>query len=62
MGWNNIRMLTEVKGKMNANQYFQILGDRMVESFEKFEMVEGEQYFQQNNNPKHTSKKATQLL
>ena len=62
MGLNNMRMLTEVKGKMNAKQYFQILGDRMVESFEKFEMVEGKQYFQQNNNPKHTSKKATQLL
>ena len=25
-------------------------------------MVEGEQYFQQNNDPKHTSKKATKLF
>ena len=33
-----------------------------VESFENLEMVEGEQYFQQNNDPKHTSKKATQLF
>ena len=51
MGWNNMGMLIEVKEKMNANQYCQILGDSC-----------GEQYFQQDNNPKHTSKKATQLF
>ena len=33
-------MIIEVKKKMNANQYCQILGDRMVESFEKLEIVE----------------------
>ena len=45
---------------MNADQYCQILGDGVVESFEKLEMDEGEQYFQQDNNPKHTSWKATE--
>ena len=45
MGWNNMGMLIEVKKRMNANQYCQILGDRMVESFEKLEIVKGEQYF-----------------
>ena len=55
-------MLIEVKGKINANQYCQIVGDRIMESFEKLEMVEGEQYFQENNNSKHNSKKATQLF
>ena len=45
MGWNNMRMLIEVKGRMNANQYCHFLGHRMVESFEKLEIVEGEQYF-----------------
>jgi DDE superfamily endonuclease len=29
-----------------------------VESFETLKMEEGECYFQQDNNPKHTSKKA----
>ena len=47
---------------MNPNQYCQILGDRMVDSFEKLEIVAGEQYFQQDNDPKHTSKKAIQLF
>ena len=45
---------------MNADQYCQILGDGVVESFEKLEMDEGEQYFQQDNDPKHTSRKATE--
>ena len=62
MGWNNMGMLIEVKEKMNANQYCQILGDRIVESSEKLEIVVGKQYFQQDNDPKHTSKKATQLF
>ena len=62
MGWNNMGMLIEVEEKMNSNQYCQILGDRMVESFEKLEIVVDEQYFQQDNDPKHTSKKATQLF
>ena len=31
----------------------------MVESFKKLEVVKEEKIFQQNNDPKHTSKKAT---
>ena len=36
-----------------------ILDDGVVESFEKLDMQEGQRYFQQNNDPKHTSKLAT---
>ena len=32
----------------------------MVESFEKLEMEKEERIFQQDNDPKHTSKKAKQ--
>ena len=60
MGWNGVGMLIEVEGKMNADQYCQILSDGMVKSFEKLEMEEGEQYFQQDNDPKRTSRKATE--
>ena len=31
-----------------------------MESFEKLEMEEGERYFQQDSDPKHTSRKATE--
>ena len=60
MGWNGVGMLVEVEEKMNADQYCQILSDGVVESFEKLEMEEGEWYFQQDNDPKHTSRKATE--
>ena len=49
--------LIEVEGRMDAEQYCEILEDGLVESFETLE-IEGEQYFQQDNDPKHTSKKA----
>lgn len=60
MGWNGVGKLVEVQGKMNAEQYCEILEDGMVESFEKLDMEEDERYFQQDNDPKHTSRRATQ--
>ena len=58
MGWNGVGLLVEVQGKMDAEQYCNILDEGMVESFEKLDMAEGEWYFQQDNNPKHTSQRA----
>ena len=57
MGWNGVGKLVEVQEKMNADQYCEILEDGLVESFETLEM---EEIFQQDNDPKHTSKKAQQ--
>jgi hypothetical protein len=48
-------MLIEVEGKMDANQYCQILDEGVVESFDKLEMENGKQYFQQDNNLEHIS-------
>ena len=56
MRWNGVGKLVEVQGKMNAEQYCEILEDGMEESFEKLEMEEEEHYVQQDNDPKHTSK------
>ena len=58
MGCNGVGKLVEVEGKMNADQYCAILEDEMVESFEKLEMEKEERIFQQDNDPKHTSKRA----
>ena len=62
MGWNGVGMLIEVQGKMDAEQYCEILEQGVMESFEKLEMEEGERYFQQDNDPKHTSKKAKKWM
>ena len=58
MGWNGVGVLTEVQGIMDAEQYCEILDIGVVESFEKLEMPKEERTFQQDNVPKHTSKKA----
>jgi len=58
MGWNGVGKLVEVVGKMDAEQYCEILDEGVVESFEKLRMKEGERVFQQDNDPKHTSKRA----
>ena len=60
MGWNGVGKLIEVQGIMDAKQYCGILEDGLVESFEKLDIEEGKRYFQQDNDPKHTSKLATQ--
>ena len=58
MGWNGVEKLVEVQGLMNADQYCEILDEGVVESFEKLDFPEDEQIFQQDSDPKHTSKKA----
>ena len=46
-----------VEGKMDAVQYCENLEDGVLESFEKSEVEEEERIFQQDNDPKHTSKR-----
>ena len=59
MGWNGVGVLTEVQGIINGDQYCEILDGRVVESFEKLEMPEGEWTFQQDKDLKHTSNRET---
>ena len=59
MGWNGVGKLIEAQGNMDAQQDCEILDEGVVESFEKLEMEEGNRYFQQDNDPKHTPRLAT---
>ncbi len=50
--------LAEVEGRMDAYQYVSILENHMLPSLKESGISEEEVIFQQNNNPKHISKKA----
>lgn len=62
MGWNGVGHLAEVEGRMDANQYVSILEDHMLPSLEESGIPEEEVIFQQDNDPKHTSKKAQKWM
>jgi hypothetical protein len=55
--WSGTGMLLEIEGKMNSDQYMDILEEGVEASFEKLGIKEGNRIFQQDNDPKHTSKK-----
>jgi transposase len=58
MGWNRVGQPAEVEGRMNADQYVSILEDHMLPSLEDSGISGEKVIFQQNNDPKYTSKKA----
>ena len=58
MSSNGVGKLRELSGMINGEQYWEILEYSMVESFEALEIEKEVQYFQQDNDLKHTSKQA----
>lgn len=58
MGWDGVGRLAEVEGRMNADQYVEILEENLLSSLDEFETPTEDLIFQQDNDPKHTSKKA----
>jgi transposase len=62
MGWNGVGILAEVEGRMNAGQYVSILEDNLLPTMENSGIPEENIIFQQDNDPKHTSKRAQEWL
>jgi len=62
MEWNGVGHLAEVEGRMDADQYVAILEEHMLSSLEESGIPEEEVIFQQDNDPKHTSKKAKKWM
>lgn len=62
MGWNGVGILAEVEGRMNAEQYVSILEDNLLPTMEYSGIPGGSIIFQQDNDPKHTSKRAQKWL
>jgi len=57
MGWNGVGQLAEVEGRMDADQNVSILEDYLLPSMENFGISTQELIFEQDNDPKHTSKR-----
>ena len=58
IGWNSIGVLSEVEERMDAEQYVAILEAGLLQSMEESGIPEGDIIFQQDNDLKHTSRRA----
>ena len=62
LGWEGVGRLAEVEGKMNAEQYVDILENNLLPSMEESGFSLEDVIFQQDNDPKHTSKRAKEWM
>ena len=56
--YHGVGQLAEVEGRMKADQYISILEDHLLSSAENAGILRADLIFQQDNDPKHTSKLA----
>lgn len=58
MFWGGVGYGTRIDGRMDADLYTQIMADELLNSLEYYSKNREDILFQQDNDPKHTSKKA----
>lgn len=59
---HGVGFLCRIHGRMDAELYCNILEDELMNSMTYYEMEKAKTLFQQDNDPKHTSKKALKCL
>ena len=58
MTWEGVGYSCRIEGNMDSDLYVQILEDELQASLEYWGLTSADKEFQQDNDPKHTSKKA----
>jgi transposase len=58
MGWKGVGYPTRIVDKMDADLYVRILDDELIKSLKYYKLKPHQILFQQDNDSKHTSKKA----
>ena len=59
MSWDGVGYAAKIDGRMDSDLYCSILEDKLLDSIKYFKKKHKDILFQQDNDPKHKSKKAT---
>ena len=62
MSWDGVGYACKIDGRMDADLYVKILEDDLQNSMEYWDKTQEDIVFQQDNDPKHTSRKAKEWL
>ena len=60
MTWEGVGMACKIDGKMDTDLYIQILGEELQQTLDNYGKTLDDIIFQQDNDPKHTSRRAKQ--
>jgi transposase len=59
MSWEGVGRMAEIEGRMDSKQYVDILEHNLLPTIQESTLCEDNLIFQQDNDPKHTSKLAS---